>query len=196
MSTIRQVLAAIPAIGLTAALILYGVTPQEIGDAVVDATVVLRSMGRKPDQIVDLLVAESGAARAEVEPVVRRAVGSVGRDRRSLRTVDLAVLVAVADAPAAVEAYAQAFCAPLLAFADEGHPVVAECLTAQRAASGVPQCVGADVVGYLVRTPATPPQAALARERLTMATVIEGDPAGELAAREWGACPDPEVTGE
>ena len=74
------------------------------------------------------------------------------------RPVDLAVLVAVADVPAAVEAYAQAFCAPLLAFADAEHPVVAECLTAQRAASGAPLCVGPDVVGYLVRTPATPPQ--------------------------------------
>lgn len=189
MNRLRQVLAAIPAIGLAAALALYSVTPQEMGDAVVDATVVLRSMGRKPDAIVDLLVAESGAARAEVEPVVRRAVGSVGRDPRSLRTVDLSVLVAVADVPAAVEAYAQAFCAPLLAFADEAHPVVTECLTAQRAASGAPKCVGSDVAGYLVRTPATPPQAALARERLTMATVIEGDPAGELAARGWGSCP-------
>lgn len=189
MSKMRQVLAAIPAIGLAAALALYSVTPQEMGDAVVDATVVLRSMGRKPDAIVDLLVAESGAARAEVEPVVRRAVGSVGRDPRSLRTVDLAVLVAVADAPAAVEAYAQAFCAPLLAFADETHPVVTECLTAQRAASGAPMCaVGPDVVGYLVRTPATPPQAALARGRLTMATVIEGDPAGEIDARGWVGC--------
>jgi hypothetical protein len=189
VNRLRQVLAAIPAIGLTAALILYGVTPQEMGDAVVDATVVLRSMGRPPDAIVDLLVAESGAARAEVDPVVRRAVGSVGRDPRSLRTVDLAVLVAVADVPAAVEAYAQAFCAPLLAFADADHPIVAECLTAQRAASGAPQCVGADVAGYLVRTPATPPQAVLARERLTMATVIEGDPAAELAARGWVGCP-------
>ena len=188
MNRLRQVLAAIPAIGLAAALALYSVTPQEMGDAVVDATVVLRSMGRSHDAIVDLLVAESGAARAEVEPVVRRAVGSVGRDPRSLRTVDLAVLVAVADAPAAVEAYAQAFCAPLLAFADEAHPVVGECLTAQRAASGAPMCVGSDVAGYLVRTPATQPQAALARERLTMATVIEGDPAAELAARGWVGC--------
>lgn len=190
MNRLRQVLAAIPAIGLAAALALYSVTPQEMGDAVVDATVVLRSMGRQPDAIVDLLVAESGAARAEVEPVVRRAVGSVGRDPRSLRTVNLAVLVAVADAPAAVEAYAQAFCAPLLAFADETHPVVVECLTAQRAASGVPMCAGADVAGYLVRTPATPPQAALARERLTMAVVLEGDPAPELAARNWTTCPE------
>ncbi len=188
MNRLRQVLAAIPAIGLAAALALYSVTPQEMGDAVVDATVVLRSMGRSHDAIVDLLVAESGAARAEVEPVVRRAVGSVGRDPRSLRTVDLAVLVAVADVPAAVEAYAQAFCAPLLAFADETHPVVAECLTAQRAASGAPLCVDADVVGYLVRTPATPPQAALARERLTMATIIEGDPAAELELRGWVGC--------
>lgn len=188
MTRLRQVLTAIPAIGLAAALALYSVTPQEMGDAVVDATVVLRSMGRSPDAIVDLLVAESGVARAEVEPVVRRAVGSVGRDPRSLRTVDLAVLVAAADVPAAVEAYAQAFCAPLLAFAAETHPVVAECLTAQRAASGAPMCVGADVVGYLVRTPATPPQAALARERLTMAIVIEGDPAGELEARGWVGC--------
>lgn len=189
MNRLRQVLAAIPAIGLAAALALYSVTPQDMSDAVVDATVVLRSMGRTPDAIVDLLVAESGAARAEVEPVVRRAVGSVGRDPRSLRTVDLAVLVAAADVAAAVEAYAQAFCAPLLAFADADHPVVAECLTAQRAASGAPMCVGADVAGYLVRTPATPPQAALARERLTMATVIDGDPSAELAARGWAGCP-------
>lgn len=188
MNRLRQVLAAIPAIGLAAALALYSITPQEMGDAVVDATVVLRSMGREPDAIVDLLVAESGAARAEVEPVVRRAIGSVGRDPRSLRTVDLAVLVAVADVPTAVEAYAQAFCAPLLAFADEAHPVVTECLTAQRAASGAPMCVGSDVAGYLVRTPATPPQAALARERLTMATVLEGDPAAEIEAREWVGC--------
>lgn len=188
MSKMRQVLAAIPAIGLAAALALYSITPQEMGDAVVDATVVLRSMGRNSDAIVDLLVAESGAARAEVEPVVRRAVGSVGRDPRSFRTVDLAVLVAVADVPAAVEAYAQAFCAPLLAFADAEHPVVGECLTAQRAASGAPMCVGSDVAGYLVRTPATPPQAALARERLTMATVLEGDPAGEIDARGWVGC--------
>jgi len=33
-------------------------------------------------------------------------------------------------------------------------------------------------------------EAALARERLTMATVLEVDPAAELAAREWNHCPE------
>ena len=193
MSRFRQVLTAIPAIGLTAALILYGVTPQEMTDAVVDATMVLRSMGRTPDQIVDILVAESGASRDEVEPVVSLAVGSVGRDPRSLRTVSLAVLVDAAKSAEAIEAYAQAFCAPLLAFSDATNPIVAECLADQRAASGVPQCVGADVAGYLVRSPATPPQAALAHQWIDpVALVLEIDPAAELSARGWGACPDSE----
>ena len=182
---------AIPSMGLAAALALYGLTPREMTDAVIDAAVVLRSMARTPDEIVDLIVAESGASREEVEPVVRLAVGSVGRDPRSLRTVDLSVLVPATKATDAVEAYAQAFCAPLLAFADASHPVVAECLAAQRAASGVPYCVGDAVAGYLVRSPATPPQAELAQQWLgSITTIVDGDPAAALAARGWQRCPD------
>jgi hypothetical protein len=182
---------AIPSMGLAAALALYGLTPREMTDAVIDAAVVLRSMARTPDEIVDLIVDESGASRDEVEPVVRLAVGSVGRDPRSLRTVDLSVLVPAPKATDAVEAYAQAFCAPLLAFADASHPVVAECLAAQRAASGAPYCVGDAVAGYLVRSPATPPQAELAQQWLgSITTIVDGDPAAALAARGWQRCPD------
>jgi hypothetical protein len=193
MSRLRQVFLAIPSIGLAAALALYGVSDDEMTDAVIDASVTLRAMGRTPDQIVDLIVAESGAARDEVEPVVRLAVGSVGRDPRSLRTVSLAVLVDADKTAEAVEAYAQAFCAPLLEFADATNPVVAECLDKQRQASGVAQCVDGVLAGYLIKSPATPPQTALAHQWLDpVSTVLEVDPAPELAARGWGACPEPE----
>ena len=62
MSRLRQAMIAIPSMGLAAALALYGLTPREMTDAVIDAAVVLRSMARTPDEIVDLIVAESGAS--------------------------------------------------------------------------------------------------------------------------------------
>lgn len=189
MSRLRQVLLAIPAVGLAAALALYGVPREDLGAAVIDATVVLRQMGKSQSAIVNLLTQTSGATHDEVAPVVALAHGRVGRDPRSLRTATLTVLVDAARVPEAIEAYAQAFCAPLVELGGAEHSVVAECLAAQRQASGPAYCVDGALAGYVVSTPATPPQVTLAHQHLdAVATVIEGDGVAALAARGWLRC--------
>lgn len=189
---IRRVVAGI-AIGLTVPIAIYqaaqdeGVTvdvaDEVVRHAIIDATVVLRSMGRRPDDIAQIVSEQTGAPASDVLPVVRLAVGRVGRDPRSLRTESLTLAVPVADAQAAIVAGAYVFCEPLL-LGGEPTSIHAECMAANAVPQGAEMCAGADVVGYVVRSLATPPQAARARERLS-AWVVGDVPDG------WGPCLEP-----
>lgn len=193
-SIIRRVVAAL-ALGLAAPVAIYTAATQEgvavavaddvVREAIIDATVTLRQMGRGPDDIAVIIAAQTGAKVEEITPVLPLAVGNLTRDPRSLRSESLTMLVTVADAPAAVQAGALAFCAPLLLGGDPT-PSHAECVASQSQGAGVPQCVDGALVGYLVRSQATPSQAVRARASLASLALFE-----EPDVYGWGPCPEP-----
>lgn len=191
-SIIRRVVAAL-ALGLAVPAAIYqaaqdegvsvSVADEVVRHAIIDASVVLRSMGRGPDAIAQIVAEQTGAPAADVLPVVRLAVGHAGRDPRSIRSESVTLAVPVADAEVAIAAGADVFCEPLL-LGGEPTSIHAECIAANAVPQGTAMCdAQGAVVGYVVRSQATPPQAQRARERLA-AWVVDVEPEG------WGACAD------
>lgn len=188
---IRAVVAAL-ALGVGAPTAIYMAAQQEgvtldvadnvVRGAIIDAVVTLRMMGRQPGDIAQIVAEQTGARVEDITPLLPLAIGRDGRDPRSIRSESLVLSVPVDQAQAAIAAGAEAFCEPLL-LGGEPTSIHAECIASQSTGAGAPRCdAQGAVVGYVVRSPATPSQAERVRARLGS---LEGEPPAE-----WVACPE------
>lgn len=191
MSKIAKAAAAAIGAGAVIAAIAVGGDPKDPAQRgeFVETAVALRGMGVDIDDVKGAISARSGATQVDVDDVVSKSVGKRDRDSRSLRSTDLTILVPAVQSKAAWLAWGTAWCEPLT-----GLPQQARCLASNTVdPQGAPMCnaIGI-VVGYVARTPATAKQTQRAIAALdTIADVIVGDGAAEIAAKRWQACPEP-----
>jgi len=160
------------------------VASAEVRAAVLDAAVVLRTMGRSADDITEIVVEQTGAPPEAVAPIVGLAVGRDGRHPRTLRDATLTVLVPLTELAQAEAGHAAAWCAPLL-LGGEPTSIHAECVGVQ-ALSGQRYCLDGAEVGIEVAMTLT--EAQDAAQRAALADFAIDDVEGALVQRAWTLC--------
>lgn len=205
MSTLRQrIVGAVVGVlagggAVTAALlaaseqeaVALDVAQAETRAAIVEATMLLRQMGRPPETIATELAELSRVPLADLAPIVGTAYGAGdGRDPATLRSESVAVAYSLAEADVVAQTWAAALCEPLtvLPALSEAHSA---CVTSQAQLGGAPACIdGGPVGGYVVEMPATPAQAERLRTALAGLATVGTSGVAVRQARGWTTCAD------
>lgn len=123
----RFALLALAAATLAGATYVYdGRVTEERIERVQDAAAHLRARGFTIDQIAQRLAIRTDIDIEDARAIVHRSIGRTDRDPRSLRSVEVHMVVRVADLATAEAAVAAAWCAPLDGLEEHGACVAAQ----------------------------------------------------------------------